>query len=591
MNRACLCSLICTGAVIILVLGIVCRSFADAANEECLACHGDKDLKSHKGKSRFIDPIRFALSAHGTQGVGCTSCHEGISPVKKRARIPHGTGVEPKCAECHERVNRQYSKSVHARVSKKICYSCHDPHYSVPFRQMSGSERQAICLKCHDAKASHHWLPQKLLHFDYLECTSCHALNAEIGLVFYLVDNSDRSSQDVLDYEQLKRTLASGATGIAEALDRDANNRVSDGELASLIEKLQRNGLPNVGLKANILVLKPTHNFTKRAEHTRDCTLCHSRDARFYAKVLLVIPEKDGGIRTFPLEKGILARRGQRPYMEDVYLLGESKVRKEDLQHVLAVLERVGFKWIDIVGLAMFGFSLMVAFIHATLMFLTRSYRKGPRYGEIVEPASVPLKVWHWVHGLNVFLLLVTGIQLRLPDIFPLFATFLNAVNLHNLCGTLVALDYLFWLSYNLWKRRLKSCFFVSPSVLFRDTLEVLHYYWYLIFTGGSYPKTYGDYRLFDPVERVFFLVMMLLLVPVQILTGALLYDVHTSRPLIRALGGLRLVDAAHLLSAYVLISLIVIHLYFHALKKYHRLKAEKDRERSTPPVTLFNSD
>jgi len=445
---------------------------------------------------------------------------------------------------------------------------------------MSGGERKAICLKCHDAYSSHRWLPQKLLHFEYLECTSCHALNAEIGLVFYLVDNMGASRQEFLDYAQLEQAIAPGNTGVAETLDGDGNNRISDAELASLIETLQRKGFPHAGLKAYILVLNPTHDFTKRAEHTRDCTLCHSRDARFYSKVLLLIPEKGGGIRSFPMEKGILARRGQRPYMEDVYLLGESKIRKEDLREVMAALKKVGFKWIDIVGVAMVGVSLIVTFVHATLMFFTRRYRKGSPHIEIVEPPTLPLKVWHWVHGLNVFLLLVTGIQLRLPDLFPLFATFLNAVNLHNLCGTLVAVDYLFWLSYNLWKRQLGSRFFVSPSVLFRDTVEVLHYYWYLIFTGGSYPKTYGAYLSFDPVERVFFLVMMLSVVPVQIFTGALLYDVHTTKPLIRAVGGLRLVDAVHLLSAYVLISSMFVHLYFHTLKKYYRVRPAKDQQK-----------
>ncbi len=62
---------------------------------------------------------------------------------------------------------------------------------------------------------------------------------------------------------------------------------------------------------------------------------------------------------------------------------------------------------------------------------------------------------------------------------------------------------------------------------------------------------------------------MMLLFLPLQMLTGVLLYDVNTMMPIIRVLGGLRVVDAAHLLFAYILICCVIIHLYFHTLKKY----------------------
>ena len=591
MNRAWQYSLICTVSILILVPGTGCRSWADEPNDYCLGCHGNQGLRSPKGKSRYIDPHRFAESAHGDQGVRCTACHKGITPVSKGARIPHRMGTIVKCSECHAKVSRQYSRSRHARVSKKICYSCHNPHYWVPFEQLSGRERRAICLKCHDAYSSHRWLPQRLLHFKYLECTSCHALNAEIGLIFSIVDNVDSSHQNVLDYQQIQRAVATAKTGIGKILAKERSNEISGADLTYLVDTLRQKGYPHAGLKARILVINPTHNFTDRAEHTRDCTLCHSKDARFYSEILLSIPETGGGIRTFRMGKGILARLSQQPYMRNIYLLGGPKITRADLNKVLAILEQIGFKWIDIIGIAMVGFSLLIISFHATVMFFTRRYRRGPRHSEIVGPASVTLRVWHWIHGLNVLLLLFTGIQLRLPDTFPLFATFLNAVDLHNLCGTLVAADYVFWLSYNLWKRQLASRFFVSPGVLFRDMLEVVHYYGYLIFTGGSYPKTYGDYRSFDPAERVFFVLLMLCVVPVQIFTGALLYDVQTNQPLITALGGLRLVDGVHILTAYMLISSMVFHLYFHTLKKYRRVTFSTGQEKAAPSKSASGHD
>ncbi len=42
----------------------------------------------------------------------------------------------------------------------------------------------------------------------------------------------------------------------------------------------------------------------------------------------------------------------------------------------------------------------------------------------------------------------------------------------------------------------------------------------------------------------------------------------HSTMPLLDALGGLRVVDATHLLCAYLLISSMIVHVYFHTLKK-----------------------
>ncbi|MFZ5867570.1 MAG: cytochrome b/b6 domain-containing protein [Thermodesulfobacteriota bacterium] len=567
--------LLCIVAGLTLVAAGVCRAEDPfLTTEECLACHGKEDLKSRRGISRYIDPARYRASVHGTQVEGCTSCHAGITEIDRQARIPHPAPPDPNCSQCHPRVFEEYSRSLHAQVSKKLCYSCHSPHYSVSFRSLSGADRKAICLKCHDAWKTHRWLPQMNLHFDYLECTSCHALNAEIGIIFSLVEGSEGSQEHILDYRRLVRFVEPGKKALAETLDRDANGRVSDEELQAFMNHVKEQGMSEAALQARILVFKPSHNLSARGEQTRNCLLCHSTGAPFYSKLLLKLPEEDGGFRTVPLEKGFLARRGQRPFMEDVYLLGESKIRKEDLDEVLSILRKIGFKWIDVLGAFIAVFSLCAVGFHAMLIFLTRKARGSSPRSLTIEPLPWPVRVWHWVHGLCVIVLVFTGIQLRLPDVFPIFASFLNAVNLHNLCGLVVAADFVFWLLYHLVKREFSERFLVSPVGFFRDVTETLHYYGYVIFAGGNYPKTSTRYDPFDPVERIFYLTLMLVLVPIQIVTGLMLYDVHTMQPAIIALGGLRSVDAIHLLVAYLIISSMILHCYFHTLKKYGRLAA-----------------
>lgn len=554
--------------VLVLVPGV--RVWAHVpTNDDCIACHSKEKLRSRTGGIRFIDPGQFAQSAHSRHGVSCLSCHEGITAIDKESRRPHRIGIEPKCIQCHGEIDKEYSKSLHAKVSKKICYSCHNPHYAVSFRQLTADARKNICLKCHDAERTHLWLPQKDLHFSYLECTTCHALKAEIGLLFFIVDRNEITKDHVLRYEQFRPALAPHNKSVVETLDSDGSGDLSDEELHQFMTRLQQEGIPGAALEARILVVNPSHNFTSKGTEAKDCTLCHSRVARFYSKVVLGVPEKDGDFRTVPVQKGILARRGQRPFMGDLYLLGESKIRKEDLDYLLDAVRRIGFRWLDLFGLYFFISCFALVLLHAALMYATRRLRTLRGSAADFESLPGPTRFWHWVHGLCVTFLLVTGIQLRLPDVAPIFATFLNAVNLHNICGIVLIVDYLFWLAFHLYRREFKERFLISPGAFFRDTSAMLQYYGHLIFIGEDYPSRCEKYFEFDPVERVFFMTVMLVFLPIQIITGILLFDVQAMMPAIRILGGLRIVDAIHLLVGYFLVSSMIIHVYFHTLKKY----------------------
>ncbi len=535
--------------------------------DECFECHARQDLSSRKGKSLFIDPVKFGRSAHAGKGISCTSCHDSISFINKNKGLPHPIGIEPKCSECHEKVNQQYSKSLHAQISKKICYSCHNPHYSVPFYQLSTEDRKMRCLKCHDAYNTHKWMPQKQLHFNYLECASCHDLNAEIGAVFHIVEKGKPSGENVLNYERLAPFIAPGKEGLVGTLDQDGNGRLSPAEIVSFLRRLRENGIPEAGLDVRIQVLRPTHNFTDKGEHTRDCSLCHSENARFYSKLVLELPEKEGDSRTIPVERQIFLLHGPGGLSEDFYLLGESKIRKKDLRDILEIVQQIGFKWIDLIGILLVVSSLVAVSLHALLMFFTRKLRGGGSIAAQEHPLAET--VGHLIHGLCVILLLLTGLQLRLPDLLPIFATFLNAVNLHNICGAIILVDYVCWISYEVLSGRLRSRFFVFPRGFFKDSIEMLHYYGYLIFVHENCPRNFDSASVLESWEKFLFFGMMFVLIPGQILTGILLYDLYRTMPIIEKLGGLRVIDGLHLTFAYLLMSAIVIHTYFHTLKKY----------------------
>lgn len=542
---------------------------APTGDEKCLRCHGHQELLSRKGSSRFIDPDRFMGSVHSRKGIGCVSCHDGVESVSSPALLPHSKGKEPKCNGCHERVSDEYEKSLHHSVSKKICYSCHNPHYTISFRQLSGDQRKEICLKCHDTGRTHKWLPHKDLHFSYLECASCHSVNAQIGLTISLVNKSEKGKEEVLTYQQLERFL-DPSKNLVQTLDSDGNGHLSQAEIHHFFSRVRNGGIADASLSIRILVLSPNHNYSSRGERTQDCTLCHSTGARFYSKILLEAPEPEGGFRTIPIDRDILMSQWQLPLTRDFFLVGETKIRKEDLEELWDVATRIGFRWIDLIGAMIILSAVGSVSFHALLMFVSRKARKRSGKFDYSGRMPPPVLVWHWFHGLCVILLVMTGIQMRLPDILPIFAKFLNAVNLHNLMGVILIINYLIWVLYHVAKREFKTRFFISPSDFFQHVTEMIHYYGYLIFVGGRFPERCSHYSPFDPLERAFFLTTMFLLVPIQALSGVLLLYMSSLMSVIEALGGLRVIDAIHLICGYFMIAFLIIHTYFHTLKKYN---------------------
>src|SRR5262252_1380262 len=54
-------------------------------DEPCVACHGQPDMKSEKGKSISIRPDQHAASVHGA--LACTDCHTAIKDFPHPAKI------------------------------------------------------------------------------------------------------------------------------------------------------------------------------------------------------------------------------------------------------------------------------------------------------------------------------------------------------------------------------------------------------------------------------------------------------------------------------------------------------------------------
>jgi predicted CXXCH cytochrome family protein len=322
----------------------------------------------------------YFATVHGQSGVECVDCHADLTILRA------GEGFEvkglktPVCEHCHADVMAEYKDSLHAKVSEEICFGCHDPHSSIPFKELSIEQRKAICTKCHDPERGHDWLTQKDLHFKSLECTMCHAPQAEKGIVFYFQRVDKEGKAERLEYGEVAKLLDVKKPDLVKLLDSDRNGFLEDREVLSFLTVLKgKSPREDIDLGVRVLVLKPSHNYTDKGTKAKDCSLCHSSRAEFYSKLIMEIPEIGGAIKTLPMDKSILV--GIYP-ISDIYLLGESRISKRDVADLLFIVRKIGYKWLDVLGILFILGGLGFVSLHAFLRIVTIQTRRKKRRKE-----------------------------------------------------------------------------------------------------------------------------------------------------------------------------------------------------------------
>jgi hypothetical protein len=146
-------------------------------SEDCLACHGDKDLKRsgpapRGGTPLFVDALTLKASRHAT--LECVGCHV-------KATAPHDEKLPAvQCRACHADPANALAAGSHrqvkgARVGAPGCAACHGGHDVGPAASLSPE----VCRACHLKQAdlyrdSIHGRARRRGDADAATCASCH---------------------------------------------------------------------------------------------------------------------------------------------------------------------------------------------------------------------------------------------------------------------------------------------------------------------------------------------------------------------------------------------------------------------------------
>jgi predicted CXXCH cytochrome family protein len=226
------------------------------SNDDCLACHNDKGLKSAAGKSVFIDPGNFSSSIHTQADIGCLDCHADLKGVKD---FPHAEKLKPAaCAACHDKEAGQIKKSVHGQpqtAANPITVSCADCHGTHDIRGKDDAESSVFSIN----------IPET--------CESCHAERVKTKKGNAFVMGYNRSAH----FKALQKAgLGLSATcvnchgGHDVRPVADADSRVSRKAIVHTC------GRCHVGIEKNYLEGVHGKDFVKGGQDVPVCTDCHS---------------------------------------------------------------------------------------------------------------------------------------------------------------------------------------------------------------------------------------------------------------------------------------------------------------------------
>ncbi len=200
----------------------------------------------------------------------------------------------------------------------------------------------------------------------------------------------------------------------------------------------------------------------------------------------------------------------------------------------------------------------------------------------------LPLRVWHWVNTAVVLLLIVTGIQLRAPDL-QLFPGYRIATLVHKAAGSVMILSFLFWLVYTLASRNSRRQYAIKKGDL-SGMVRQARYYAFGLFKGQQNPCPASPQAKFNPLQKASYMIIQFLFTPIIAFTGILFGNILAFGTLIDVIGGVRVLDAIHVTAAYVFVLYLFAHIYMVTLgdSPFKHVKAmftgyEDEDERTNP--------
>ncbi len=166
-------------------------------------------------------------------------------------------------------------------------------------------------------------------------------------------------------------------------------------------------------------------------------------------------------------------------------------------------------------------------------------------------------RFWHWTQAFLIFFLALTGYEVH--GSFSFFG-FENAVDLHNKAAwafIILTIFTIFWhFTTGEWRQYLPTT---------KNLKAQAEYYIFGIFRNAPHPTRKTVISKLNPLQRLVYLSLKILVFPVMIASGLayMFYRYSSDGEIVElGIGSLERVALAHTIGAYILMAFIIVHLY-----------------------------
>ena len=553
---------------------------------------------------------------HAERQLQCTDCHFALNnpahASEAQSNNPDHLIYDPRSLEINEYLqmpDHNFARGQSAQFNVA-------PEYKGTMRR---------CENCHDASEGHaDWLPYIETHMDAVACETCHipqmyapaiqtydwtvittegkavetcrgvegtpndvtslitgykpvllnrtnidgdTLLAPYNLItsfYWVYDDANGSKRPVrlIDLESAFLENGNYASDIITAFDTNNDGKLNTDELTidspakeeAVKTKLTALGLNNPRIEGMVQPYSINHNVTRGEDAVNDCKACHNDESRMTASIKLadnapVMPAFDvdnnvkGSGELITGEDGALYYQPM-PTNDDMYVFGSSRV-----------------SWIDWLGALAFAGSLLGVIGHGTLRFLSSKKQvHGHARTERIYMYDAYRRFWHWLQTASIVILLFTGLIIHRPDIFGAFS-FRGVVTLHNILAAILVINALLSVFYHIATDRMQE-YIPRPYGFFDDAMVQAKYYISGIFKGEGHPFEKRPDSRMNPIQKITYFGILNVLLPLQMLTGALMWGVQKWPAFANALGGLPFLAPFHSLVAWLFGTFIIVHVY-----------------------------
>jgi thiosulfate reductase cytochrome b subunit len=163
-------------------------------------------------------------------------------------------------------------------------------------------------------------------------------------------------------------------------------------------------------------------------------------------------------------------------------------------------------------------------------------------------------RFWHWLQTAIIIILLITGFESH--GTFSLLG-FRSAVDTHNFVGLSWLILFAFFIFWLFTTGEYKQ---YIPTT--RKVLAVVRYYIYGIFRGEPHPVPKRKEAKHNPLQRLVYLSLAALLLPIQMATGFLYWGYNSWQAWGLEWLSLPVIAFIHMAGAFAILSFLIVHIY-----------------------------